>query len=60
MRFRSPGEEFVASDKVESQLYSLDRVLSGFPIVQANNQTAVKCSQGYRSLDGVFLICRRI
>jgi len=39
-------EEFVASDKVESQLYSLDRVLSGFPIVQANNQTAVKCSQG--------------
>jgi tRNA pseudouridine55 synthase len=39
-------EDLIASGKVESRLYSLDRVLSGFPIVQAGDQAAIKCSQG--------------
>lgn len=39
-------EGLVASGKAESRLYPLDRVLSGFPIVLARDQAAVKCCQG--------------
>ncbi len=39
-------EGLVASGKAESRLYSLDRVLSGFPIVRVSGQAAVKCCQG--------------
>ena len=39
-------EALVASGKAESRLYSLDRVLSGFPIVRVSDQAALKCCQG--------------
>jgi tRNA pseudouridine55 synthase len=39
-------EELVASDKAESKLYSLDQVLSGLPVVQANDQAATRFCHG--------------
>ncbi|HXC62237.1 MAG TPA: PUA domain-containing protein, partial [Nitrospiria bacterium] len=39
-------EELVASGKTDRRLYSLDLVLSGFPIVRVSDQAALKCCQG--------------